>query len=116
MTPTRHRPQFAQRTRRVRRRLQGTADRPRLAVFVGGRTNSVQLIDDTVGRTLTSASDQTQPQPHGTVRTAAAVGTAIGEAAAKQQIHRAVLDRRGRRYHGRVRAIAEAARTAGLTL
>lgn len=114
MIPTRHRRQFTQRIRRVRRRLQGTAERPRLAVFIGGRTNAVQLIDDTVGRTLASASDRLANGPHGTVASARVVGTLIAEAAKLQQLTTIVFDRRGRRYLGRVRAIADAARAAGL--
>lgn len=114
-TPTRHRLQFAQRIRRVRTRVRGTADRPRLAIFRGGRSMAAQLIDDTAGVTLASASDHGAPK-RATVASAAAVGTALAAAANAAKISTAVLDRRGYRYHGRIRALAEAARAAGLAI
>lgn len=114
-TPTRHRPQFAQRIRRVRQVVCGTAARPRLAVFCGGRSTVAQLIDDVAGVTLASASDHGQAHP-GTVASAGLVGAAVAAAAMQASITTAVLDRRGRRYHGRVKALADAVRAAGLTI
>lgn len=114
-TPKRHRPQYQQRTRRVRSEVIGTAKRPRLAVFCGNRSTTAQLIDDSVGRTLVSASDHGSAK-RGTVASATDLGRAIAKAANEAAITTAVFDRRGRRYHGRVKAIADAARDAGLTL
>ncbi len=113
--PIHHRPQFVQRIRRVRARLRGTAVRPRLAIFCGGRTTAAQLIDDVAGRTLASASDQREAK-RGTVASAAAVGMALAAAAKRANISTAVLDRRGHRYHGRIRALADAVRNAGLVI
>ena len=114
--PQRHRPQYAQRIRRVRRVVIGSAERPRLSVFIGSRSNRVQLIDDATGRTLASASDLKRANKRGTLESATEVGAAIAAAATSQKITSAVLDRRGRRYHGRVKAIADAARSNGLTI
>ena len=115
-SPQRHTKQYRQRIRRVRVVVRGTAERPRLAVFCGSRSNQVQLIDDGARRTVASASDHQVATARGTVVSASAVGTAIAAAALQANITAAVLDRRGRRYHGRVKAIAEAARAAGLTI
>ena len=114
-TPTRHRPQFQQRTRRVRAVVAGTAERPRLAIFCGGRSTTAQLIDDLTGLTVASATDRVAAK-RATVASATEVGTAIAHQAHAAKITAAVLDRRGRRYHGRVKALADAARAAGLTI
>lgn len=113
--PTRHRPQFQQRIRRVRSLIRGTAERPRLAVFCGARSTTAQLINDDERVTVASASDLGQAK-RATVASATAVGTAIAAAAKQAHITAAVFDRRGRQYHGRVKALAEAARAAGLTI
>jgi len=115
MKPTRHTPQFEQRIRRVRQVVAGTAQRPRMAIFCGGRSTTVQLIDDVTGRTLASASDVKEAK-RATVAGASVVGSLIAAAANQATIRTAVLDRRGRRYHGRVKAVAEAARAAGLSI
>jgi large subunit ribosomal protein L18 len=105
---------------RIRRRVQGTAERPRLSVFRSHRHLFLQLIDDIDGRTLASLSTQEasfhdQGFRHGaTVPAAAAAGKLLGERAKAAGIAKAVFDRGGYAYHGRVRAVADAAREAGL--
>ncbi len=105
------------RHRRVRGRVQGTAERPRLAVFRSNRGVSAQLIDDTTGRTLAAASTAEAELRSGstaTVDAAKAVGQLVGERAKAAGISRVVFDRGGFRYHGRIAAIADGARAAGL--
>lgn len=103
------------RRKRVRSKVSGTAERPRLAVFRSSQHIYVQLIDDVSGRTLVAASDLGLKRTSGGRRkTAEAVGRLIAQAAKEKQITAAVFDRAGRRYHGRVKELAEAARTAGL--
>ena len=105
---------------RIRRRVQGTADRPRLAVFRSDRHLHLQLIDDVEGKTLVSLSTQEasfrdEGFQHGaTVPAAKLAGKLIGERAKAAGIGKVVFDRGGYAYHGRVRAIADAAREAGL--
>lgn len=114
---------FRQRKRRrfrVRKRLQGTAERPRLAVFRSHKNISAQVIDDSEGRTLLSAStlDQAvrQQVSYGGNKTAAeAVGRAIAERALAAGVKQVCFDRREYQYHGRVAALADAARGAGLS-
>lgn len=106
------------RHRRVRKKVHGTAARPRLAVYRSNRHLSVQVIDDDSGRTLVSASsleaDFRKQRPGGNVAAAAAVGTLVAERAKQAGISSVVFDRGGFLYHGRIAAIAEAARAAGL--
>jgi len=107
----------AKRHRRVRKKVSGTAERPRLAVFRSNRHIYAQLIDDTSGRTLASASTAEAEQRSGgtaTVEAAKAVGQLVGERAKAAGISRVVFDRGGFRYHGRVAALCEGARAAGL--
>lgn len=105
---------------RIRRRVQGTAERPRLSVFRSQRHLFLQLIDDVEGKTLASLSTQEssfrdQGFQHGaTVPAAAVAGKLLGERAKAAGIGKVVFDRGGYAYHGRVRAIADAAREAGL--
>jgi len=108
--------------RRVRRRVAGTTERPRLAVFKSLRYIYAQVIDDTKGVTLVHASSQEtavrkQLEGSGKDATAArAVGEALAERAKKKGIDRVVFDRGGYIYHGRVRQVAEGARAKGLEL
>jgi len=107
------------RHRRVRKRVHGSAERPRLCVFRSLRYIYAQLVDDVSERTLAAASSlESELLPAGASRrgiaAAEAVGKAIGERAKAAGIERAVFDRGGYLYHGRVRAVAEAARAAGL--
>ena len=108
------------RHRRLRKRLHGTAERPRLAVFRSARHLVLQVIDDDAGRTLVAASTN-EPQMRGagsggTVDAASRVGTLIAERTTAAGIERVVFDRGGFKYHGRIAAVADAARKAGLEL
>lgn len=99
---------------RIRSRVSGTPEIPRLAVFRSVAHIYAQLIDDTTGVTIASASDIKSSK--GTkVERAQAIGASIAEAAKKAGITKAVFDRGGFRYAGRVRAVADAAREAGLS-
>ncbi len=106
------------RQRRVRKKVVGTPERPRLAVFRSNKHISVQVIDDTKGHTLASASsyeaEVRSAGATGNVNAAAAVGKLVGERAKANGVNTVVFDRGGNRYHGRVAALADAARTAGL--
>lgn len=102
---------------RVRSKVTGTADRPRLSVFRSNKQISVQLIDDVAGKTLGSASSlvKTIAEQSGSKgEKAAMVGKNIAEVAANAGITSVVFDRNGYLYHGRVKQLAEAAREAGL--
>jgi len=102
---------------RLRRKIHGTAERPRLAVFRSNRHISAQVIDDEAGRTMASASTleaDVRVGATGGVDAAAKVGALIGERAQSAGIAAVVFDRGGVKYHGRVAAVADAAREAGL--
>jgi large subunit ribosomal protein L18 len=101
------------RHRRVRSHLSGTAERPRLAVFRSDKHIYAQIIDDTTGTTVAAASDIKVDGGQKTER-AAKVGASIAELAKKAGIEAVNFDRGGFKYHGRVKALAEAAREAGL--
>jgi large subunit ribosomal protein L18 len=102
------------RHRRVRGKVAGTAERPRLAVFRSNRGIFAQLVDDSAGRTLASASWTSVPAAGSKTEQAAEVGKALAAAAKKAGIERCVFDRGGYLYHGRVKALAEGAREEGL--
>jgi large subunit ribosomal protein L18 len=106
------------RHRRVRKKVHGTAARPRLAVYRSNKHISVQLIDDDAGRTLAAASstenDQRAAGSGGSIAAATRVGELVAERAKSAGVTTVVFDRGGYAYHGRVAAIAEAARNAGL--
>ncbi len=106
------------RHRRVRKKVHGTAARPRMAVYRSNKHISVQVIDDDAGVTLAAASsieaDQRAAGNGGTVAAAARVGELIAERAKAAGVTTVVFDRGGFAYHGRIAAIAEAARAAGL--
>jgi large subunit ribosomal protein L18 len=104
------------RHRRVRAKLSGTAERPRLAVYRSNAHIYAQLIDDAAGRTLVAASSG-EKQVAGTARAdgPAAVGKLVAERAKAAGIETVVFDRGGYLYHGRVKALADAAREGGLT-
>jgi large subunit ribosomal protein L18 len=104
---------------RIRRKISGTAARPRLAVFRSQKHIYVQAIDDDQGRTLAQASTQDpeirkQLAKGCTIDAATQVGTAIAERLKSAGVSVAVMDRGGRVYHGRVKAVATAVREAGL--
>ena len=107
------------RHRRVRKKVTGTAERPRLAVFRSSRHIYVQAIDDLTGRTLVSASTMEADLRGGTTATVDAakkVGKLVGERAQAAGITTVVFDRGGFKYHGRVAAVADGARESGLNL
>ncbi len=103
---------------RVRRKVAGTAERPRLSVRRSLRHICAQLVDDTSGMTLLAASSLNSEFPSGqsggNVDGAKEVGKMLAAKAKKKSIEMVVFDRGGRRYHGRVKALAEAARAGGL--
>jgi len=105
------------RRRRVRAKVRGTATRPRLSVFRSNRGIGAQLVDDDAGRTL-AAVTWTEDPLKGLARMeqATRAGALLAERAKAAGIERAVFDRGGYRYHGRVRALAEGAREGGLAL
>jgi large subunit ribosomal protein L18 len=104
------------RHRRVRKKVRGTAERPRLAVFRSNKHISAQVIDDRSGRTLASASsvEADLRASGGNVATAEQVGERLAERARSAGVETVVFDRGGFMYHGRVAAVAEAARKGGL--
>lgn len=104
------------RRRRVRKRVHGTSARPRLAVFRSNRYIYAQVIDDAAGRTLAAASSQERSLRSMTLTAASAaeVGRLVAGRAAEAGVTAVVFDRGGHPYHGRVKALAEAAREGGL--
>ena len=103
------------RHRRVRAKVAGTAERPRLVVFRSNRGIFAQLVDDESARTLASAGWTSLGKMSGSkTEQAAAVGKALAEATLKAGIEHCVFDRGGYLYHGRVKALAEGAREGGL--
>src|SRR5437763_434559 len=101
---------------RIRRKLSGTADRPRLAVFRSVAHIYAQVIDDVAGATVVSAStvDKGGKAKGGNVAAAKSIGKLVAERAREKGIKNVVFDRGGYQYHGRVKALADAAREAGL--
>ena len=103
---------------RIRKKVLGTAERPRLNVYRSLNHIYVQLIDDLEGKTLISASSAVgkkgQRKTGGNVASAKEIGKAIAERAKAKGINKVVFDRGGYIYHGRVKALADAAREAGL--
>lgn len=105
------------RHQRIRRKISGTPETPRLAVYRSNKAIYAQLIDDVAGHTLAAASsleDGITKGDDGKVGVARQVGTAIGERAVAAGVSDVVFDRGGNRYAGRVQALAEGAREAGL--
>ena len=102
---------------RIRRRVKGSDGRPRLAVFRSVKHIYAQVIDDSSGKTVAAASSQEKNSPvknGGNVAGAQALGKLIAERAREKGVTKVVFDRGGYLYHGRVKALAEAAREAGL--
>lgn len=113
------RKRYSKRSRRVRLRIVGLSSRPRLSVFRSNAHIYAQIIDDVEGRTLVSASScdpglKDRIKSGGSVEAAKIVGQTIADRAKAIPIELVVFDRGGRLYHGRVQALAEAARSAGL--
>jgi large subunit ribosomal protein L18 len=100
---------------RLRKKVDGTSERPRLAVFRSLKHISAQIIDDTTGKTLASASSQEKSlKAAGNAEGAKKVGAALAERAKGAGVSSVVFDRGGFRYHGRVASLAEGAREGGL--
>jgi large subunit ribosomal protein L18 len=120
MTDVKHkRATLLRRKRHVRRKVVGTPDRPRLSVYRSLKHIYAQVIDDISGRTLASASTLSKEVREGVDSTAnrdaaVKVGTLLAERARKAGVEAVCFDRGGRKFHGRVKALAEAAREAGL--
>lgn len=107
------------RKRRIRKKIVGTSERPRLSVFRSSKHISAQVIDDTHGHTMISASSmektvREQPKFDNKVAMATFVGKLLGERAIEKGIQKVVFDRNGFLYHGRVKAVSDGAREAGL--
>jgi len=101
--------------RRIRRRVKGTEERPRLAVFRSVKHIYAQVIDDAKGHTVVAASSSEKSGSNGgNVAGAKAIGKLVAERAKGKGIKAVVFDRGGYQYHGRVKALADAAREAGL--
>jgi large subunit ribosomal protein L18 len=117
MTVTTRPARRLRRRRRVRAKVRGTAARPRISVFRSNRGMFLQLIDDDAGRTV-AAVTWTEPELKSLPRMeqASRAGALLAERAKAAGVQRAVFDRGGYRYHGRVRAVADAAREAGLAI
>lgn len=115
----RKRQRLERRILRVRKRIFGVPQRPRMCVSRSNANIYVQIIDDTTGRTLCAVSSRSREMrgliPRGgDIRAAQAVGRRIGEKARALGVEQVCFDRRGRKYHGRIRALADAAREVGL--
>lgn len=100
---------------RIRKKVSGTPERPRLSVARSVAHIYAQVIDDAAGRTLAAASSREKTAPKGTKTVRAAwVGEEVAKRALAAGIKKAIFDRGGRKYHGRVKAVADGARKAGL--
>ena len=101
--------------KRIRKIVSGTSSNPRLSVFRSNKEISVQLIDDVSGKTLVAASSRSKDIAKGSkIEVATAVGKAVAEKAQKTGIETCSFDRNGYLYHGRIKALADGAREAGL--
>jgi large subunit ribosomal protein L18 len=107
------------RKQRIRKKVSGTPERPRLSVFRSARHIYAQVVDDTTGRTLVAASSldatvRSLPKFESKVAQAQHIGKLVGERAMAEGIKQVVFDRNGFLYHGRVKAVSDGARQAGL--
>ena len=107
------------RHKRLRKKLAGTIDQPRLSVHFSGRHINVQVINDDTGKTIVSANTTessilTKPGVRANVSTATELGKLIAQRGAEKNITKVVFDRGGFKYHGKVKALADAAREGGL--
>lgn len=114
------REQVIRRHKRVRKSVTGTAERPRLAVYRSGKNIYAQLIDDVAANTIAAASSldkqlKADLKSGANIEAAKAVGSLIGQRAKDKGIETVVYDRGGNLYHGRIKALADAAREEGLT-
>lgn len=104
---------------RIRKKVKGTKERPRMAVKFTGEHIYVQFIDDTIGATIASSSTRAKATPDkeklgANVESAKKIGTLAAQALLSKGVSQVVFDRGGARYHGKVKALADAAREAGL--
>jgi large subunit ribosomal protein L18 len=104
---------------RVRKKISGTKERPRMSVFFSNENIHVQFIDDTAGKTLAAASTLSKATPErdklgANVKSAKTIGAIAAKTALDKGIKTVVFDRGGARFHGKVKALADAAREAGL--
>ncbi len=102
---------------RIRSRMEGTIERPRLSVFRSNRNISVQLVDDVQGHTLVSVSsleEELKGKVRGNIEGAKSLGNLVAKRALAKNIEHVVFDRSGYLYHGQIKALAEAAREGGL--
>ena len=105
----------ARRKHRIRKKIEGTAERPRLTVFRSAKHIYAQVIDDLARQTVASASSIGRERPEaGKLGIAAVVGEAVAAVCVSKQVTRVVFDRNGYLYHGRVKALANGARKGGL--
>ncbi len=106
------------RHKRIRKIVSGTAERPRLAVHFSGKHIYAQVIDDSVGKTIASANtteaDLKTQKPKANAATATTIGKLVAERAKAKSVEKVVFDRGGFIYHGKVKALADAAREGGL--
>ena len=106
------------RHQRIRKVVSGTPERPRLAVHFSGKHIYAQVIDDSAGRTVASANTTEAgiraQKPHANAATATTIGKLVAERAKAQSVNKVVFDRGGFIYHGKVKALADAAREGGL--
>lgn len=106
------------RHQRLRKKVAGTPERPRLAVHFSGKNIYAQIIDDEAGKTIASANttekDLRAKTPHANVETAVKIGKIVAERAKAKSVIKVVFDRGGFIYHGKVKALADAAREGGL--
>ncbi|MFC1591527.1 50S ribosomal protein L18 [Thermodesulfobacteriota bacterium] len=110
-----------QRKKRIRKKISGTSERPRMSIYRSLNHCYVQLIDDVTGKTLVGLSTRSKElkgtfQKTGNIEAARRLGELLAEKALEQKISSAVFDRNGFLYHGRVQALAEGAREKGLQL
>ena len=119
LSKTERKSPILRRKRRVRKKILGTPQRPRLAVFRSNRHVYAQVIDDTAGRTIVSASTLSSElravlRSTGSMEAASQVGALLARKAVEAKVERVVFDRNRYRYHGRIKALADAARQGGL--
>lgn len=106
----------SRRKQRVRAKIFGTADKPRLSIFKSNRYIYIQLIDDQIGKTIASVSDKSFENKNDKKNFPVLLGESIAKQAIEKNIKSAVFDRGSYKYHGQIKTIAESARKAGLKL
>lgn len=106
---------LARRKNRIRATVIGTSDRPRLSIFVSNKNITAQIIDDSVQQTIVYVTTAHEKSATGTMSEKAVwVGKQVAKKAKTAKVSKVVLDRNGRKYHGRIKALADAARAGGL--